>query len=101
MTTTGKVQPPRPLTPEKLADLGYLDARSKLLDVAAFLDRIDRAGAGGDFRVDALKQAFVELASAQPGRARRILESLSDPTNDPAPKATTQSACGAPPPPTS
>lgn len=95
----GKDQQSQALAAEKLVDLGFMDARSKLLDVAAFLDRIDRHGGSLDFRLEALRQALTELASAEPGRARRILESLSDRTEEPAPKATTQSACGAPPPP--
>lgn len=94
----GETQPARAPVPEKLIDLGFLDARSKLLDVAAFLDRIDRHGGSSDFRLKALRQAFVELASAEPGRAQRILEKLSDATTEPAAEATTQSACGAPPP---
>lgn len=91
-------QPSQPLAAEKLIDLGFLDARSKLLDVAAFLDRVDRGGGAPDFRVDALRKAMAELASTDSGRVRRILGLLSDPTREPAAKATTQSACGAPPP---
>ncbi len=92
-----KVVPSRPPPPEKLIDLGFLDARSKVIDVAAFLDRMDRHNAN-DFRVDALRRAVRELLSDEPERARRILEQLSDHSTDPAATAQTQSACGAPPP---
>lgn len=74
-----------------------MDARSKLLDLAAFLDRIERHGATDDFRVEALREAIRDLG-AGPGRTRKILERLSDRSPDPADSATTQSACGAPPP---
>lgn len=94
----GADHPPEPLAPEKLVDLGFMDARSKLLDLAAFLDRVDRSGGSADFRVEALRSAIAELASSGPERARRILERLSDRTDEPARSATTQSACGAPPP---
>lgn len=84
------------ITPEELIDLGFLDARVKLIEVAAFLDRIDRHGGSTDFRIEALRKTLDQLTSEKPERARRILEMLSDPTTEPAPKADTQSACGAP-----
>ncbi|CAN5259601.1 hypothetical protein BH23VER1_BH23VER1_36270 [soil metagenome] len=78
-----------------LVDLGFMDARAKLIDIAAFLDRIDRAGQGDDFRVGALRAAIGELGGADPGRARRILEALSDPSDEPIERATVQGASGA------
>mgnify|MGYP007101543217 CR=1 FL=1 len=78
-----------------LVDQGFLDARIKLLDVAAFLDRVQRHGLTDDFRVRALKEALLELPSDEPGRARRILEALSDPSEEPIPEATMQGAFGA------
>lgn len=79
----------------ELVELGFMDARIKLIDVAAFLDRIQRHGQEDDYRVRALKEALAELGSAEPGRARRILESLSDPSEEPIPAATIQGAFGA------
>ncbi|WP_050027105.1 hypothetical protein [Verrucomicrobium sp. BvORR034] len=81
-----------------LVDLGFMDSRSKLIDLAAFLDRVQRVGQEGDFRVAALKQAIQLLAGDQPERARNILLSFSDPSMEPIPKATTQGAVGAVPP---
>lgn len=81
-----------------LVDLGFMDSRSKLIDLAAFLDRVQRVGQEGDFRVIALKQAIQLLAGDQPERARNILLSFSDPSTEPIPKATTQGAVGAVPP---
>ena len=79
---------------QQLLDLYFLEARSKLIDVAAFLDRLDRAPGEADFRLAALTRAFEELRS-QGSRAERVLLSLSDPTQDPIPAATTKAACGA------
>ena len=78
-----------------LVELGFMDARIKMIDIAAFLDRIQRHGQEDDYRVRALKEALLELNSDQPGRARRILESLSDPSEEPIPAATIQGAFGA------
>ena len=71
-----------------------MDARSKLLDVAAFLDRVERHDQADDFRVEALKDVLSILQSG-PHRVRRILEALSDPTTEPIPAATVQGATGA------
>ena len=79
----------------ELVDLGFMDARIKLIDVAAFLDRVQRHGKEDDYRVRALREALAELGSEEPGRARRILESLSDPSEEPVAAATIQGAFGA------
>ncbi|MGI9244034.1 MAG: hypothetical protein ACR2RV_24770 [Verrucomicrobiales bacterium] len=79
----------------ELVDLGFLDARIKLIDVAAFLDRVQRHGQEADYRVRALREALSILESDEPGRARRILESLSDPSEEPIAAATIQGAFGA------
>lgn len=81
-----------------LVDLQFIEARARLLDLASFLDRVQRHGQDGDYRVAALRAALPELLSDEPGRARRILEALSDPTTEPIPAATIQGAFGAPPP---
>ena len=81
-----------------LADLGFMDARSKLIDLAAFLDRVQRAGQEGDFRVQALKRAIGLLSQEAPGRAREVLLSFSDPSREPVAKAAMQGAIGACPP---
>ena len=78
-----------------LVELGFMDARIKMIDIAAFLDRIQRHGQEDDYRVRALREALVELSSAEPGRARRILERLSDPSEEPVEAATIQGAFGA------
>ena len=74
-----------PQTREQVINMYFLEHRAKLLDVAAFLDRIDRAQpgtAGRDFREAALKQAIAVLIDGQPQRAKRVLELLSDATTE-------------------
>jgi len=78
-----------------LVDLGFMDSRSKLIDLAAFLDRTQKAGQDTDFRVQALKRAIEILSSDEPARAREVLMSLSDPSLEPIEKATVQGAIGA------
>jgi hypothetical protein len=56
----------------------FLEHRAKLLDIAAYLDRIDRASGPRDFRDEAFREAIQILASSEPHRAKRILELLSD-----------------------
>lgn len=80
---------------QQLLDLYYLDARSRLIDLAAFLDRIDRAEGESDFRLGALMTALEQLQRKDGKRTENILLSLSDPTTEPVAAASTKSACGA------
>ena len=75
-----------------------MDARIKLIDIAAFLDRLDRHDQAGDYRVAALKDAFAEVGKDGPGRAARVLNALSDQSEQPIEAATVQGAFGAPAP---
>ena len=81
-----------------LVDLGFMDARIKLIDIAAFLDRIDRHDQSDDYRVVALKEALPELLSAETGRAARVLNLLSDQSTEPVSESKIQGAFGAPSP---
>ncbi len=78
-----------------VVDLGFVAVRAQLLEVAAFLDRVERHGAAGDFRCVALREAARLLADGQPERARRILEQLSDPTTAPLATSDGKAAHGA------
>ncbi len=80
---------------KQLLDLYYLEARAKLIDLAAFLDRLDRAEGEADFRFNAFNNALAELQTRNSSRAERVLDVLSDPTTEPIPAATTKAACGA------
>lgn len=87
-----------PLTRQQIADLYFVEHRAKLLDIAAFLDRAEKAapttGAGKDARLAALERALALLTDGKPDRARRVLELLSDPTTVPIVKAGTKGAIG-------
>lgn len=76
-------------------DHGFIPTRARLIEVAAFLDRVERHGAADDFRCAALRQAAKLLVDGRPERARRILEALSDPTTTPDEKSTGKAAVGA------
>lgn len=80
---------------QQLLDLYFMDARCKLIDIAAFLDRLDRGEGDADFRLDAFKKALGELAKGEPVRAKNVLLSLSDPTTEPIAKAPGKGAVGA------
>jgi hypothetical protein len=74
------------LTRRRVVDLYFLEHRAKLIDIAAFLDRVDRAPSDQeveDFRIAKFKQALVWLGQDGPLRARRVLEAFSDPTDEP------------------
>ena len=72
-----------------------MDSRSKLIDLAAFLDRVQKSGQDGDFRVKALKNAIALLSRNEPERAKNVLLNFSDPSTEPVAKATMQGAIGA------
>ncbi len=70
-----------PQTREQVLNMYFLEHRAKLLDVAAFLDRLDRAtpmSDAVDFRQAALNDAAGILTDGRPNRAARILSLLSD-----------------------
>ena len=83
------------MTRKQVLDLYFMDARFKLIEIAAFLDRLDRGTGEGDFRSEAFGKALKELDRNGPTRAENVLLALSDPTADPIPAATTKAACGA------
>ncbi len=70
------------LTAKEVIDRYFLENRAKLIDLAAFLDRIDRAAgseaAESDYRLRALFSALDVLTDGKTNRARRVLEVFSD-----------------------
>ena len=83
------------MTRQQVLDLYFMEARAKLIDLAAFLDRVDRAGGEADFRLAAFRKAMLELQRSPSERARQVLLTFSDPTEEPIAAATTKAACGA------
>ncbi|MSR66469.1 MAG: hypothetical protein EXS24_03745 [Pedosphaera sp.] len=84
-----------PLTRQQVLDQYFVDARHKLIDIAAFLDRADRAEGDADFRLAAFRTALKQLAGKQPLRAKNVLLSFSDPSTKPIAKAHSKGATGA------
>ena len=83
----------------EIIDQYFLEHRAKVLDIAAFLDRVDRCKEKEeDFRIDALRDSIKELLSSTEGRTERILLLLSDQTKEPVDCASTKGASGAVPP---
>jgi len=71
-----------PLSQRQLIDSSFMECRSMVLDVAAFLDRMDRAqekDGTDDFRYQALIKSLELLVSKDPSRTKKILMALSDP----------------------
>ena len=83
------------MTKRQVLDLYFLDARHKLIELAAFLDRVERATGKDDFRLKAFRTAFGELTGKKKGKAKWVLLTFSDPTTKPIAKATSKGACGA------
>ena len=83
------------MTRQQVLDLYFMENRAKLIDLAAFLDRVDRAAGDADFRLNAFRQALKHLSEDRPERAKNVLLSLSDPTPGPIEKAPGKGAVGA------
>ncbi len=84
-----------PTDAPNLVDQGFMDARYKLLDIAAFLDRLERHGQEDDFRVKALYEAIRFLEQRDGARGHNIQMLLSDPSEEPIAAAHTKGATGA------
>ena len=68
-----------PMPAPRVLDMFFLEARSKLLDVAATLDRLDRGDGSmaADARVETLRRALLTLLESEPGRAERVPQVFS------------------------
>lgn len=87
-----------PLTQQQILAEYFMEIRAHLLEVAAFLDRMDRSvecNATDDFRVLAMRQALQHLSSSEPGRVVAIQMAFSDPTTEPLEQLDRKSALGA------
>lgn len=65
---------PIPLTAPQVLEREFLEMRAKLLELAAGLDRLDRASGDveADPRLGQIEQALEVLGSGEPGRAERV-----------------------------
>lgn len=89
--------PAIPLSSDEVIDRYFLEHRAKLIDIAAFIDRVERSEGSSedDFRLRSLRHAITLLIDGKPERARRVLELFSDRTEDPIDKAPMKGATGA------
>jgi hypothetical protein len=88
-----------PLTQRELVEEYFIEHRTKILDIAAFLDRLDRArerDAEDDFRVVAFRKALAALLDDRStSRMLRVQMLLSDPNTDLLERLDRKSAFGA------
>ena len=81
--------PPGVLMPDATSarpvlDREFLEIRARLLELAAAVDRLDRAGelASGDPRIGAIDKALDIVRASQAGRAERVQLNFSIPYED-------------------
>ena len=86
-----------PLSPKEVVDEYFIENRTRLLEIAAFLDRLDRADpahSSRDFRMVAFAEALAAMSGGAE-RLERIQALLSDPTTEPLGALDRKSAFGA------
>ena len=87
------------LDTHQILDEYFLENRHKLLEIAAFLDRLDRASdqadPESDFRVAAMRRAIAVLLGDSGSRAKHIQLILSDLTDEPRERLDRKAAWGA------
>ena len=72
------------MTQREVIDAYFLEHRAKIIDIAAYLDRLDRAdpeSEGSDFRKSVFLDALAILTDGESHRAQRVLNLLSDHTD--------------------
>jgi hypothetical protein len=87
-----------PLTQRELIDEYFMEERVKVIDLAAFLDRLDRAreiDAEDDFRLRSIRNALAVLSGDDGGRVQRVQMIFSDPRSELLEELDTKSAKGA------
>ena len=87
-----------PLTQRELIDEYFMEERVKVIDLAAFLDRLERAreiDADDDFRLRSIRDALGVLASGDGNRVPRVQMIFSDPRSELLEELDTKSAKGA------
>ena len=88
-----------PLTTSQIIDEYFIENRTRLLELAAFLERLDRSADGidavADFRMAAFRRALQVIASNAPDKMDQVQLLFSDPTVEPREQLDTKSASGA------
>jgi hypothetical protein len=83
------------MTRQQVLDLYFLDARHRLIEIAAFLDRVERADGKDDFRIEAFRTALAGLTKSKKQKAKNTLLAFSDTSTKPIDKAPGKGAVGA------
>lgn len=83
-----------PLRKTEILDEYFIENRTRLLEIAAFLDRLDRAPGDSDFRRCAFEEALAKL-QAPANRVETLQMLFSDPTVAPLSALDRKSAFGA------
>ncbi len=88
-----------PLAMKQVMQEYFIENRTRVVEIAAFLNRLERASDGvspaEDFRMTALQRALAVLASNDPDKLGQIQLIFSDPTTEPKLVLDTKSAAGA------
>lgn len=88
-----------PLSATDVLDLYFIENRARLLDIASFLDRVERhegaESARNDVRYRALVRALALLGSHRGSRTVAIQKMLSDSSTEPIESASGLKAIGA------
>ena len=88
-----------PLAVKQVLQEYFIENRTRILEIAAFLDRLDRASdapsSQEDFRLLAFRRALDVLASEEPDKIGHVQLIFSDPTTEPKAKLDSKSAAGA------
>jgi hypothetical protein len=74
-----------PLTQRELIAEYFMEHRVQVLDLAAFLDRLDRArelDAADDFRLRSIREALRVLVDGEGDRVQRVQMIFSDPSTE-------------------
>jgi hypothetical protein len=86
------------LSPKEIVDEYFIENRTRLLEIAAFLDRLDRADpayVSQDFRMRAFTEALASVSGGGGERLDRLQMLFSDPTTNPLGALDRKSAFGA------
>ena len=88
-----------PMRAIDILDLYFIENRSRIMDIASFLDRIDRYEGAEEAKADFRYQAFLRILDitreATQDRAKAVQVALSDPTTEPLDIAVGMKAYGA------
>jgi hypothetical protein len=91
--------PYRPMRAIDVLELYFIENRSRILDIASFLDRIDRYDGAEEAKADCRYRALMKiiglLDQSTEGRTKAIQVALSDPTTEPLASALGFKALGA------